>query len=223
MLTKSRTRGGVSSADYSSNCENMSSAVRPYAVDWKMVTPVLGKGDLDTVRIRNTNMSKLIHATFPAVDGEASASGDFSIDGVSGTGARLQFNFINPAGCKIGKLLPTESAVDDLDGVRATLIDAANPCCLVLASGLGVKGTASPEEADANKELLARLEKIRRLAAVKMGLAKTVRAYACGYAPPHYQSKRWFSDSTTRCQCRKPPLYSIPLHAERVFLGRREG
>lgn len=161
------------SVDYSSNCGNMSSAVGPYAVDSKLVTPVLGKGDLATVRIRNTNTQKLIHATFPVVDGEAAASGDFSIDGVSGTAARVRLDFIDPAGSKTGKLLPTGRAVDNLDGVRATLIDAANPCCFVPASGLGVSGTISPAEIDADADLLARLEKIRRLAAVRMGLAKT--------------------------------------------------
>jgi len=166
------------SVDYSSNCGNMSSAVGPYAVDTKMVRPTLrkGKGDVDlaTVRIRNTNTGKLIHATFPVVDGEAAASGDFSIDGVSGTAARLQLDFIDPAGSRTGKLLPTDNVIDEIDGVRATLIDAANPCCFVLASDLGVSGTISPAEIDADKNLLARLDKIRRLGAVKMGLAETV-------------------------------------------------
>lgn len=162
-----------SSVDYSSNCGNMSSAVGPYAVDSKMVTPTL-KDDLATVRIRNTNTQKLIHATFPVVDGEAAASGDFSIDGVSGSAARLRLDFINPAGSKTGKLLPTGNASDEVDGVRATLIDAANPCVFVLASDLGVEGTMTPGEIDADGELLGRLERIRRLAAVRMGLAGRV-------------------------------------------------
>lgn len=166
------------SVDYSSNCGNMSSAVGPYAVDAKMVRPVLSKGDdgvdMATVRIRNTNTSKLIHAKFPVIDGEAAASGDFSIDGVSGTAARLQLDFIDPAGSRTGKLLPTGNAVDKLDGVRSTIIDAANPCCFVLASDLGVAGTVSPAEIDADANLLSKLERIRRLAAVKMGLSKTV-------------------------------------------------
>lgn len=166
-----------SSVDYSSNCGNMSSAVGPYAVDTKMVEPTLrSEGGLDyaTVHIRNTNTGKLIHAKFPVVDGEAAASGDFSIDGVSGTAARLQLDFIDPAGSRTGKLLPTGSAVDELDGVRATVIDAANPCCFVLASDLDVPGTICPAEIDADANLLAKLEKIRRQAAVRMGLAKTV-------------------------------------------------
>lgn len=143
-----------------------------------MVRPVLSKGDdgvdMATVRIRNTNTSKLIHAKFPVIDGEAAASGDFSIDGVSGTAARLQLDFIDPAGSRTGKLLPTGNAVDKLDGVRSTIIDAANPCCFVLASDLGVAGTVSPAEIDADANLLSKLERIRRLAAVKMGLSKTV-------------------------------------------------
>jgi len=165
------------SVDYSSNCGNMSSAVGPYAVDTKMVAPALRKNggmDIATVRIRNTNTGKLIHAIFPVVDGEAAASGDFAIDGVSGTAAPLQLDFINPAGSRTGKLLPTGNTVDEIDGVRATLIDVANPCCFILASDLGVPGTLSPAEIDADKNLLARLEKIRCISAVQMGLAKTV-------------------------------------------------
>ncbi|CAI4217401.1 unnamed protein product [Parascedosporium putredinis] len=168
------------SVDYSSNCGNMSAAVGPYAVDAKLVHPLLhGGGDgrtknLATVRINNTNTGKLIHATFPVVDGEAAASGDFCIDGVSGTAAPLRLDFINPAGSRTGKLLPTGSAVDVIDGVRVTLIDAANPCCFVSAADLGVSGTLTPAEIDADEQLLARLDRIRRLGAVKMGLAKTV-------------------------------------------------
>ena len=165
------------SVDYSSNCGNMSSAVGPYAVDTKMVEPALSRGgdvDIATIRIRNTNTGKLIHAKFPVVDGEAAASGDFSIDGVSGTAARLQLDFIDPAGSRTGKLLPTGNVVDELDGVRTTIIDAANPCCFVLASDLGVSGTITPAAIDADANLLAKLEKIRRLAAVEMGLAKTI-------------------------------------------------
>ncbi|PKS05471.1 hypothetical protein jhhlp_008848 [Lomentospora prolificans] len=165
------------SVDYSSNCGNMSAAVGPYAVDSKMVAPALSKDggvDVATVRIRNTNTGKLIHAKFPVIDGEAAAAGDFEIDGVSGTAAPIRLDFINPAGSRTGKLLPTGNATDEIDGVRVTLIDVGNPCCFVLASDLGVPGTLSPTEIDADEKLLARLEKVRRLAAVKMGLAESV-------------------------------------------------
>ena len=68
-----------------------------------------------TVRIHNTNTGKIIHSTFDVEDGEAAASGDFSIDGVSGKAARIQLDFMDPAGSKTGKLLPTGSKVDEFD------------------------------------------------------------------------------------------------------------
>lgn len=165
--------------DYSSNCGNMSAAVGPFAVDSGMheVPPSDGKGDegsdLATVRIYNTNTKKVINATFPVVDGEAAASGDFSIDGVSGTAARVQLDFVRPAGSRTGALLPTGNVVDEVEGVRATLIDAGNPCCFVSAADLGVDGAMSAQKIDEDAPLLERLESIRRRAAVMMGLAKT--------------------------------------------------
>jgi 2-methylaconitate cis-trans-isomerase PrpF len=81
--------------DYSSNCGNMTSAIGPFAVDNGLVTNQ-ENGDA-TVRIHNTNTGKIIHSTFPVLDGEAVAEGQFAIDGVAGTAARIELAFINPA------------------------------------------------------------------------------------------------------------------------------
>ena len=164
------------SIDYSSNCGNMSAAVGPFAVDSGIVrasTEAEGNNNSATVRIRNTNTGKLINATFPVIGGEAVASGDYSIDGVTGTAARVKLDFIRPGGSRTGKLLPTNNLTDEVAGVRATLIDAGNPCCFVLASDLSVSGTLSAQQIDDNSALKERLETIRREAAVKMGLAKS--------------------------------------------------
>jgi len=82
--------------DYSSNCGNMTSAIGPFAVDTGMVA-VAEAGMMATVRIHNTNTGKLIHSTFPVVDGEAEAHGSFTIDGVAGTAARIELAFLDPA------------------------------------------------------------------------------------------------------------------------------
>jgi 2-methylaconitate cis-trans-isomerase PrpF len=184
---------GVKDADvdFSSNCGNMTSAVGPFAVDAKIFVPVGdanqpepesdGENGTDTetetqtvtVRIHNTNTGKVIHSTFDVQDGEAVASGGFSIDGVSGSGGRIQLDFVNPAGSKTGKLLPTGSVVDVFDGVSATCIDVGNPCCFVQAASLDVDGGISPDEIEAHPTLLSRLDSIRRQAGVKMGLART--------------------------------------------------
>lgn len=159
--------------DYSSNCGNMISAVGPFAVDTQLFPLQQSTSDSVSVRIHNTNTGKIIHSAFPVVDGEAAASGDFSIDGVAGTAARVQLDFINPAGSATGKLLPTGNATDLIDGIPATCIDAANPCVFVKAVDLGVEGNIAPEEITAHPDLLPRLDSIRRQAGAMMGIAKT--------------------------------------------------
>ncbi|KAL8377879.1 hypothetical protein RB595_008524 [Gaeumannomyces hyphopodioides] len=142
-----------------------------------------------TVRIHNTNTGKIMAATFPLASSpdapggvEAAASGSCAIDGVAGTGAPVRLDFLRPAGSRTGKLLPTGRAVDEIEvpadgdgpaaAVRATLIDAGNPCCFVAAADLGVAdGTMSAAAIDADEPLKRRLEAVRRRAAVMMGLA----------------------------------------------------
>lgn len=81
--------------DYSSNCGNMTSAIGPFAIDTGMVkSHEDGEG---TVRIHNTNTGKIIHSTFPVAEGEAATHGNFAIDGVAGTAAKIKLAFINPA------------------------------------------------------------------------------------------------------------------------------
>jgi 2-methylaconitate cis-trans-isomerase PrpF len=157
------------------------SAIGPYAIDTRIVNieydpphhtctdnrPV-------TVRIYNTNTDKLIDATFPVFEGEAAvAYGDFAIDGVAGTGAKIKLDFLDPAGSKTGKMLPTGNAVDVFDGIRTTCIDVGNPCVMMLASELDIDGIILPDETSKNTALLSRLEQIRIQAAIKMGMATT--------------------------------------------------
>jgi len=83
--------------DYSSNCGNMTSAIGPFAVDSGLVPVKSGDAEA-TVRIRNTNTGKMIDATFPLdEEGKAETYGDFKIDGVAGTAARIELAFRDPA------------------------------------------------------------------------------------------------------------------------------
>lgn len=158
--------------DYSSNCGNMSAAVGPFAVDSGLIS--VGKDATEaTVRINNTNTGKIIEAIFPVIDGEAAAQGDFAIDGVAGTAARVTLKFLDPAGSRTGKLFPTGQVSETISGVIATCVDAGNPCVFVPAEGLGVEGDLTPQQIDDHPTLRQRLEEIRREAGVKMGLAET--------------------------------------------------
>lgn len=162
-----------SEVDFSSNCGNMSSAIGPFAVDSKLVDIGPDKNERSaTVRIHNTNTGKIINSTFPVIDGEASAYGDFEIDGVTGKAATVQLDFVKPAGSRTGKLLPTGNVVDEFDGVPTTCVDVGNPCCFVPASSFDVAGDLSPDQIESHPTLLKELDSVRRQAGVRMGLAE---------------------------------------------------
>lgn len=162
-----------SGVDYSGNCGNMTSAIGPFAVDSGMI-PV--KDDYCgpiTVRLYNSNTKKLIHSTFNISDGEAVVEGDFAIDGVSGTAAKVQLDFVRPGGSKTGNLLPTGNVVDTIAGFRVTCIDVGNPCVFIAANDLGINGNMLPDQIDSQPKLLSRLEEVRRDATLAMGIART--------------------------------------------------
>ncbi len=161
--------------DWKGNCGNLSSAVGPFAVDEGLVRVAEGEA---LVRIHQVNTRKIIHARFPVRDGRAEIRGDFAIAGVAGTGARIRLDFLSPGGSQCAALLPTGNAVDMLDipgigALRASLVDAANPAVFIAASDLGLTGAESPDAIEARADLMALLDRIRRIAGVAMGLAAT--------------------------------------------------
>ncbi|WP_149538784.1 2-methylaconitate cis-trans isomerase PrpF family protein [Siccirubricoccus phaeus] len=170
--------------DWKGNCGNLSSAVGPFAVDEGLVRVPDGEA---LVRIHQVNTKKLIHARFPVRDGRAEVKGGFAIAGVAGTGARIRLDFLSPGGSQCAGLLPTGNAVDVLEvpgfgKLRASLVDAANPAAFVAAEELGLTGGESPEEIEARTDLMALLDRIRRIAGAAMGLGATPEAV--GLASP---------------------------------------
>lgn len=170
---------GKSQVDYKSNCGNMTAAVAPYAVEEGMIKIA---EPVTTVRMLNKNTDKYINVTVP-IDSAThtfSQDGDCEIAGVDGTAAELKVDFLNPAGSKTGKLLPTGKTLDILDipghgGIEATILDVSNPLVIVRAEDIGLKGTELPDEVNHNKNASELLEKIRGAAACVMGFAKDLK------------------------------------------------
>ncbi len=164
--------------DFSGNCGNMSSAIGPFAVDEGLLPAVDGE---TTVRIHNTNTGKIIRSTFMVADGRSLEEGDLVIPGVSGSGAPVRLDFLEPGGASTGKLMPTGSPhdvleIDGIGSVEVSMIDAANACVFIDAFALGLAGTELPDEIDARPELLARIASIREHASVAMGIAADLQA-----------------------------------------------
>ena len=163
--------------DYVGTCGNISSAVGPFAVDEGLVRADEGTA---AVRIFNTNTGKTYHARFPVEEGAAGVSGEFELPGVSGAGARITLEFMDPGGAATGRLLPSGKAVDtfEIEGigrVEASMVDATNPMVFVRAADLGLTGGEGPGLIDAQVEVMVNLEQIRAEAAVRMGLARDRR------------------------------------------------
>ncbi|MCA3272620.1 MAG: PrpF family protein [Roseomonas sp.] len=160
--------------DWSGNCGNLSSAVGPFAVDEGLVRVADGEA---LVRIHQVNTKRIIHARFPVRGGKAVTAGDFTMAGVSGSGARIRLDFLAPGGGATGRLLPTGNAQDTLHhegrAFAASLIDAANACVFLDARDLGLIGTESPDVMEADPARMALLDALRRQAGVMMGLAAT--------------------------------------------------
>jgi len=157
--------------DYKGNCGNCSSAVGPFALDERLVKlEHPGFTGETVVRIHNTNTKKLIVAHVPVHDGEAAVEGDFELAGVPGRGARIALDFLDPGGAGTGRLLPTGTPRETLDGMEASLVDATNAVVFVRAKDVGLAGTETPQAIDADRALAARLEAIRVEAARRMGI-----------------------------------------------------
>ncbi len=167
---------GKEQVDYKSNCGNMTAAVGPFAVEEGLVEI---QEPITTVHMLNRNTDKTIDVTVP-IDPETKTfaqEGDCSIAGVDGTAAELNVKFLNPAGAKTGKLLPTGNVKDTLEipgfgTIEASILDVSNPMVIVRAEDIGATGMELPEEVNANQELSDLLEKIRGTGACMMGFAK---------------------------------------------------
>lgn len=159
--------------DYGGNCGNISAAVGPYAIDEGLVRAV---EPLTTVRIHCTNSGRLLTATVPVKNGKALVSGDCAISGVNGSGARIDMDWTDMAGATCGNLLPTGNVKDEIvvegSHYEVSLVDMGNPLVFISAQSLGMFGTESPAEIEANRVLMERIEKIRCQCAKLFGLVE---------------------------------------------------
>ncbi len=159
--------------DGSANCGNISSAVGPFAIDEGLVPAV---EPITVVRVLNTNTNKIIEEHVRVEDGHAMVHGNEVIQGVPGTGSRIDMYFEDPAGSKTGKLFPTgqKKEVFDVPGygpAEVTVLDCSNPMVFIKASDLGIKGSELTE-LNQNKDVMEHIERIRGIAAVKCGFVE---------------------------------------------------
>ena len=149
------------------NCGNILAGIGPFAIERGLVKAT---GDETHVRIFMVNTGQIAIATVATPNGQVSYQGDAKIDGVPGTSAALPLEFLDTAGSSCGALLPTGNSVDTINGVECTLIDNGMPVVVMRASDMGITGTESREELEANSDLRTKLEAIRLQAGPLMNL-----------------------------------------------------
>ncbi len=158
--------------DYHSLCGNLTSGVGAFAIWENMVAPV---EPVTTVRIYNTNLDRILICEVPVKNGRPLETGDYAVPGVPGTGARILVDLAATAGSATGALLPTGNPTDRMEvpglgAIEVSYVDIGNAHVFVRARDLGLKGTETAAEIDANAPLRATLETIRSQAGVVMGM-----------------------------------------------------
>ncbi|WP_293723257.1 PrpF domain-containing protein [uncultured Cetobacterium sp.] len=157
--------------DYGGNCGNISSGVGVYAVDNGLVEAI---EPITKVKVHLTNTKRILEVEVPVKNGKAIVNGDFKIDGVPGTGAKITLDWSDVVGGITGKLLPTGNAKDIIsignESFEVSVVDAGNIVIFIEAEKLGLIGTETASEIDNNKELMNKIERIRGEICFKLGL-----------------------------------------------------
>ncbi len=181
--------------DFTGNCGNILSGVGPFAFEEGLIpssvlSPLAafaktngGRAEKVALTLRCLNNGQLIRSTFLVRNGKPLEFGDMTIDGVAGTGSPIQLDFLEPAGSMCKSLCPTGNVVDLLrvEGedlpIEVSCVDAANPFVFVRLCDID-DSLHGDESADILGRHSARVERIRKAAAVIMGLALDTAAAA---------------------------------------------
>jgi len=158
--------------DTKPNCGNMLAGVGPFAIESGLVP---ARDPATTVRIYNVNTRALIEAVIQTPGGRVEYAGDTRIDGVTEPAAPIKLTFLDALGAVTGKLLPTGSVLEAIQGIEATCIDMAMPLVIMAAEAFGKTGHETPQELDADRELMQRIEAIRLEAGRRMGMGDVSR------------------------------------------------
>ena len=151
------------------NCGNLLAGVGPFAYE-RGLCEQLATGPQCSLRILMRNTDTVATARFSVSSDGPVYDGDTAISGVPGTASPIHLDFNDLGGGSCGTMLPTGNVSDVVDGIACTMIDNGMPVVVMRASDLGIAGTESPSELEANESLRATLESIRLQAGPLMNL-----------------------------------------------------
>lgn len=155
--------------DWGPTCGNMLSGVGPFAIESGLVPAEDGE---TRVLIRAVNTGALIEAVVQTPGRQVTYDGETAIAGVPGTAAPVLLNFADAVGGATGRLMPTGRPRDEIEGVEVTCLDVCMPVVIARARDLGKTARETPKELDADRDFMARIERIRRAASLAMGMGE---------------------------------------------------
>ena len=170
--------------DFKPTCGNILSGVGPAAVEMGLIEP--GESITD-IRIRAVNTGARVLARIETPGGMPHYEGSAAIDGVPGSAAPVELNFMDVAGSSTGAFLPSGRIIDIIDGVEVTCMDVAMPMVIARAADFGLTGHESREELDANRDFFQRMEAIRIKAGELMSMGDCSQSVTpkFGLVAPH--------------------------------------
>ena len=153
--------------DFRPTCGNILSGVGPAAIEMGLIPAV---DPVTEVWIRLVNTGALVVAKIQTPGGIVRYDGDTAIDGVPGTAARIDLQFMGVVGAVTGKMLPTGNLRDQFEGVEVTCMDVAMPIVCARADAFGLSGYESVQDLEANRDFMAKMETVRLAAGRAMGM-----------------------------------------------------
>ena len=153
--------------DFKPTCGNILVGVGPAALELGLA-PIVG--DSSEVKIHAVNTGARVRTRVSTIGGAVNYAGACQIDGVPGSAAPVELDFMDIAASMTKALLPTGKPRDVFDNVELSCVDAAMPMCVGRATDFGLSGSESVEQLEANRELFATMERLRLQAGAAMGL-----------------------------------------------------
>jgi 2-methylaconitate cis-trans-isomerase PrpF len=195
-----------SAVDWSLICGNITAAIGPFAIDEGLVP---AREPVTTVRVHNTNTSKIIECVVKVKNRCAPVIGDEHIDGVPGAAAAVLLDFKDSVSTQGSGLLPTGNVRDTIyvpgvGRVEFSVVDAALPVMFVEAKRFGLSADIGPLELAADLKSLDTIDQVRRNVAVRLGWASS---------PDTAREKSWLAPTTV--------LVGPPLDWTEYGSGRR--
>ena len=143
--------------DFKPTCGNILSGVGPAAIEMGLMP---ASDVITKVRIKLVNTGALVEAHVQTPGGTVCYDGETGIDGVPGTAARIDLQFMDVVGSVTGHLLPTGNLTDCFDDVEVTCLDVAMPIVIARADAFGLSGHETVEQLESNTDFMARMQVI---------------------------------------------------------------